>query len=236
MLRKTSSKWLLLLMVLLASRNVVASPRQNDYDESLIIRIQSGDISAIVEAGNSKNRVFVPYLREELKDQRHKGTDLSPKEPARHALAKLGETEQLQECWCRALNDDPDMGLATPLLFEQIGGWFSIQALQFFLTPAGKVHWNKAMAKYGAKNPHEDVIFPPPSALALETLAKLVPNPPPHADHLVLAPDEKDQQVKLWQNYIAAHKDELSKLQPTGEGVDFSDKACKNGKPVKKKR
>jgi len=33
---------------------------------------------------------------------------------------------------------------------------------------------------------------------------------------------------------MAAHKDELSKLQPTGEGVDFSDSACKDGKPRKK--
>src|ERR1700692_4107430 len=35
-------------------------------------------------------------------------------------------------------------------------------------------------------------------------------------------------------SHSTAHKRELGKLEPTGEGVDFSDKACKNGKPTKK--
>jgi hypothetical protein len=35
----------------------------------------------------------------------------------------------------------------------------------------------------------------------------------------------------MWRNWIAEHRAELSLLQPTGEGVDYSPSACKDGKP-----
>jgi len=37
-----------------------------------------------------------------------------------------------------------------------------------------------------------------------------------------------------WNDWIAAHRDELQKLAPTGEGVDYSERACKGGKPVRR--
>jgi len=43
------------------------------------------------------------------------------------------------------------------------------------------------------------------------------------------------EHIRIWQDWIAAHQNELNKLQPTGEGVDFSPNACKKGKPAKKK-
>ena len=97
----------------------------------------------------------MPYLRRELNDPRHKNTSLSPIEFARIALARLGEADQMQELWCRAISEDPDLG-------------------------------------------------------------------------------EGDLKAKIWDTWISDHKDELSRLMPTGEGVDLSDKACKNGKPIRK--
>src|SRR5437868_6054202 len=71
-------------------------------DQLLIQRIQAGDGAAIAEAGKSGNKLFIPYLKKELTDRRNLGTSLSPIGSARVALAKLGETDQMQEVWCRA--------------------------------------------------------------------------------------------------------------------------------------
>jgi hypothetical protein len=98
---------------------------QSKADEDLIRRIQSGDGAAMAEAGKSGNRLFVPFLRQQLKKRnRHVDTVGA----ARFALARLGETDQLQEVWCRAITDDPKRGLENPVFeLEQVGGWFSIQ-------------------------------------------------------------------------------------------------------------
>jgi hypothetical protein len=197
-------------------------------DEALIQRIQAGDAAAMTEAGRSGNRVFVQYLQHELKDRR---TQDGPARQAMIALARLGETDQLQEVWCRAITDDPKRGLENPVFeLEQVGGWFSIQGLEKLLTPEGLVHWHKL----SGKEKYSDATVDPLNVRALRTLPKVVPNPPVRYS----APTEQfraqthtQEEMKMWQDWIAAHKDELSKLQPTGEGVDFSDSACKNGKP-----
>jgi hypothetical protein len=203
----------------------------NPGDEALIQRIQVGDIKAIVEAGKSGKQLFVPYLRQKLNDSH---SDVRP--AATLALARLGETQQLQEYWCLALNEDPDKGQSTPLIFEQIGGWFSIQALEKFLPPEGELHWKRATDRYEAKHPGNDIQFPAPSYYALQTLPKVVPNPPAvgFTPAVISEVSERNREIKIWTDWIAGHKAELSKLEPTGEGVDFSDGACKNGKPRKK--
>jgi hypothetical protein len=42
--------------------------------------------------------------------------------------------------------------------------------------------------------------------------------------------------VPIWKAWIAEHRAELSLLQPTGEGVDFSPSRCKDGKVLEKRR
>jgi hypothetical protein len=205
----------------------LASETQNKNDDILIQRVVAGDTSAIAEAGKTGNKIFVPYLKEELKDRRNYGTSLSPIGVARLALAKLGERQQQQELWCLALTDDPPLGD-----FGYVSGWYAIQALQEFFTPQGPSHSYRRVHK----EKRQDFSYLPPRYSALKTLTELVPNPPAKFDPDAIAPSELERSAKIWREWIAAHKDELSKLQPTGEGVDFSDKACKNGKPTKKRK
>src|SRR5260370_19838910 len=118
---------------------------KNQADEVLIRRILAGEIAAIEEAGKSGNRLFVTYLRRELEDRTNDG---DPAQRARIALAQFGETDQLQEVWCRAITDDPKRGLENPTHeLEKVGGWFGIQGLQKLLTPDGLVHWHKPSGK-----------------------------------------------------------------------------------------
>jgi len=213
-----------------STQNASSEP-QSQLDEALIQRILAGDAAAIAEAGRSGNRLFVPYLRTALKNQ-NKQRDAAG--PARDALARLGEVDELQEVWCRAITDDPKQGISpSPYELESVGGWFGIQGLQKLLTPDGLVHWHKL----SDKEKSIDVSVDPLNLRALKTLPKVVPNPPvtySTAMEQLKAQIHTDDEIKNWQDWIAAHRDELSKLQPTGEGVDFSPNACKNGKPRKK--
>jgi len=90
-----------------------------------------------------------------------------------------------------------------------------------------------------AREKSSDVATEPLNLRALKTLPKVIPNPPVAYSTPIeqfKAQTHTQEEIKTWQDWIAAHRDELSRLQPTGEGVDFSDKACKNGKPTKKHR
>lgn len=205
------------------ARNSQSTPGESPSgrEEALIHRILVGDVAATTEAGRSGNRQFVPYLRQVLNDQ----SKAEVAGPARVALSRLGEINQMQEVWCQAITDDPKRGLKPSTYeLESVGGWFAIQGLEKLLTPDGLVKWHKPSEKERSN----DSLADPVSLTAFKALPKVIPN------HPAQLPDKEwNRQVKAWQDWIAAHKDELSKLQPTGEGVDFSNKACKNGKPAK---
>ena len=223
----------LLISSFCQTRSEAAKPAQSQHDIQLAEAIQQGNTGAISEAGRSGNRFFVPFLKRELTDRTHEFA----RSDARLLLAKLGEREQLQEQWCRSISESPTTSGVYPPIesFGYIGGWYSFQALQKLLEPEEEIHWNRAVDKYERKpsSPH-DIQYLRPSYKALETLSKMVPDPPvKFSPEVELNPNP---QAKIWQDWIAAHKDELSKLQPTGEGVDFSDSVCKNGKPRKKLR
>jgi hypothetical protein len=121
-------------------------------------------------------------------------------------------------------------------MFGDIGGWYSFQALQKFLEPAEEKRWEKALDKFYGHDRNQDVSFLPPWFWAVDTLARLVPNPPAEQVMVYGSPDPvtKERLVGIWQQWITEHKEELSKLEPTGEGVDFSANACKDGRPRKR--
>jgi len=193
-------------------------------DSFFLQKIQAGDKEAIADAGQSGDRSFVPYLRGALNNSGKHG---DARWNARIALARLGEIDQLQAVWCRAIVDLPKRGMWPGVEeLKLIGGWFAIQGLQKFLPPNDPVHWHKPTNE--EKN--SDVAYLPFYFGVLEALPAVVPNPPARSTPLE-AQFYSQELIKTWQEWIPAHKDELSKLQPTGEGVDFSDKACKNGKP-----
>ena len=219
-----------LLVAASYSANAHTSPaetRDNHTDE-LIQKIQAGDPAAIAEAGQSGNHVFVPYIRQAIKlDSKTRDTA----GPGRVALAKLGEPYQLQEEWCRAVSGNPHISYVAAIEeLGNIGGWFAIQGLQIFLTPEGE----NLVRNFTRKPRHiTDAMDPSPMQVALQTLPKTVPNPPigsPSSASGSLDP------TKIWRDWIAANKDKLNKLQPIGGGVDFSDAACRNGKPRKKRQ
>jgi hypothetical protein len=206
-----------------------AQSQQGQPNDKLAEEIRSGDLAGITEAGKTGNKTFIPFLQEQRKRSRQTH-DSARIQAVRLALARLGETKELQEFWCNSLTDDPSKGIRPALIFGEIGGWFSIKALVVFLTPEGQSHWRKAYSRSGGKYDN-DVVQGSPTYDVLDILPKLVPNPPAGPLSSDTRPGER--LTKLWQDWIASHKAELSKLEPTGANVDMSENACHNGHPKK---
>jgi IPT/TIG domain len=203
-------------------------------DDVFAKKIRAGDTEAIAAAGKSGKRVFLPVLQQLASSKKDKRVTWQ----TMIALAQLGQTEQLQEIWCRAITDRPNQGLQTPVEeLELVGGWFGIRALQQILTSPQLIHVHTP----AKADKYSDVISPSAQKRALLALTRLIPD----SSIRSIAIDfeiHPQQLIRIWQDWIAAHKDELSKLEPTGQGVDFSDKAvdfsdkaCKGGKPRKKR-
>src|SRR3954454_6287391 len=196
------------------------SSHQNGENSELIRRIQKGtDPQALLQAGSSGNTKFVPLLRERLRHDADKNNSLTPQ--ARMALAKLGDKQEQQALFCRVASgnmNEMQVGLSHELPY--VGGWFSIQIL------------DRVIRSELATNPRPvplppDLSFAPAQVYAREVAHKMFTDIPVQSGPAIPS-------VQQWNEYFNTHKTELSKLQPTGEGVKFSPDACKGGKVRKK--
>ena len=212
-------------------RNAPAT--SNSLPNDVIIReiVNDNDIDAIQQAGRSQIRGYIPYL-EQL--QRH------PKEfPVLTALRRLGDVRELQRTWCSSLESD---GPFKEL--EEIGGWYGVQAAEHLLLPEAQKRWRREHAKWG----QSDVPPPPsPAFWALVALSSIAPSSPDeirfsqtgssasrfsamisHTWDAEKHYNELKPYIAQWQKWIGSHEDELKRLNPTGEGVDLSQHACKD--------
>jgi hypothetical protein len=196
-------------------------------DSSLLIqKVKSGDPDAIAEAGRSGNKAYVPYLRKQLTSARYKGTNLSPATQSRMALAKLGEVDQLEDLWCNVTYSYP-----APLgQLSYVGGWYSVRVLKIVLNAES----DRVFERRARKQEASDVVYPPDSANALKTLTAMFPNGPRGSPEQWLTPTDRQNSIQQWNKWIADHTDELKKLEPSGDNVDLSIGACRDGKPKRK--
>jgi hypothetical protein len=203
----------------------------------------AGDL--ILEAGASGDRTLVPYLRTLLVDPQTKHLNLLLREDrleqeisdkAERALAKLGETDQLQKVYCAAWSERPRRMLEAIDNLKYIGGWAGIRGLQQMLDADER--YKAGFQKYHQERLYHDSLLlrEPPSNQALLGLPKIVPNPP---DMDLPAPDpqlyngDRQQYYRdaqklsvVWKQWIADHQDSLSKLEPTADDIDISESTC----------
>jgi hypothetical protein len=163
------------------------------------------------------------------------------------SLARLGETQHLQKFLCESRNART---AETAGELPRIGGWYAIQGLLFLLTD----EWNKEARKYANERNRQRGDLPevyPQQFHVVVGLGMLVPTapaplvvrPPGANDTPLEGPltrfyENRDRLVREWPAWVAGHTDELRNLEPTGEGVDFSAKACdmKSGEPRRRSR
>jgi hypothetical protein len=179
--------------------------------------IQLGDSAAIYKAGQTgDSKFFIPVLRGRLKRSDNEGE----RDAIRMAMGKLGDTNTLQGFYCDAVKS---LGLqVNPREIEYVGGGFWIRTLGALLDLDARFH--------KAKLPDtSDVRFNPPSYSALYELPRVVPKGP-ITQRDFLSPDEEQQAICVWKAWIASHEHEIDKMEPNGEGVVFSEKACRGWK------
>ena len=174
--------------------------------------IKSGDSPAtVMAAGESVNKSFIPVLRSVLHKKNYPN-----KGEAEIALAKLGDTAELQEFYCAiAVGNETEVDNSIGSL-RYIGGAFSFRIIKDVL---GEQLASGPM-KPDPQAP-SDVLMGPPTSRAVQSFQQLLPKAQVQENH---------RDYKPWLEYLDQHWSELSKLEPTGEGVEFSLGACNHGK------
>ena len=150
----------------------------------------------------------------------------------------------LLQNWGTVLSSNICGALGSFSAFESIGGWYGVRASEYFLLPGAQKRWKKQRQKWQ----HSDVPPPPsPAFWALVALSKIVPSAPDEIRFdrnggigsnfdmgLQHTRDAQEHYTELepfivqWEEWIAAHREELRKLKPTGDDVNFSPSGCKN--------
>jgi hypothetical protein len=183
--------------------------------------IRANDSRAIRDAGLSRDRIYLEALAGALPRRQNIPGDYMVQE----ALAQLGDTRQLQAIWCASTAERNYRSFNITSSLARIGGWFAIRGFDYLMSPEGDKNWMAAL-RYQEKN--TDAVQVSPKFYIVRTLPKLIPNS-------VRTPEfgtgSEHVLADKWRSWIAEHREELSVLQPTGEGVGYSPAACKDGKP-----
>jgi hypothetical protein len=148
---------------------------------------------------------------------------------SRIARARLGDEKEQQQFVCELYSADKQTMQSMALVdLPKIGGWYAIQMYRELLSPGARIRF------YRAKNkPDRDsTSVSEPRIWSLAQLPKIVPNPPLNLPDPNLDNQELLRQVQLWKDWIHANEMSLRKLEPTGEGIDFSGRSCEGNRSI----
>jgi hypothetical protein len=217
-------KILLPLMGVLTIWGFAQSPTSHEF-QILAIKVADGDKSAILRAGESGDRSFIPVLREAIKrysksdkpvnaDTDYDRQGLSSEtvsSAARLALARLGDISEQQAIFCEMYSKNTDIhAYAMGVKLPYIGGWYRINALMEFLQdrPENAMGW----AKF-------DTGYPNLMRSAVLELRRLFPDgPAPKGPENLLFGGllaYREDALK-WQQWIESHKKKLMQMKPAG--------------------
>jgi hypothetical protein len=217
-----------ILLVLILSSHVFAvqnaSKLSPDAKEAMIADIAGG--RSLLEAGKTGDSAFIAPLRSYLASR---SADSFSRRQAVMALARLGDQRAQQQIVCVFYGDDKiAMQDTAETYLPYIDGWFAIRLYGYLLSPEADKRFLKAK-----KPESSDMTYVSPIVWALMQLPQVAPNPPlaPFDPGAGNPKRDPQQEGKVWLNWIQEHQTSLQQLAPTGEGVDYSGKACKHFKP-----
>ena len=136
------------------------------------------------------------------------------------SFAKMGEREPLQQILCELDFGAPVVQSSAFGKLQYVGGWFSIKALSKYL-PDSPVNMQGKYDAFG--------MYVSPQIMAMKILPLVVSNPPlgvANAMRLVTFNGEREQAVKTWIEWLGKNSDSLRVLQPVGEDIVSTEKAC----------
>jgi hypothetical protein len=201
---------------------VLHSQTQSTQFKKNATGIADYDKASIIRAGSSRNRAYIPYLRDILTST---PAYRSPAEKeAVIALVKLGDKERSRELECDLLSNEPGKwGYLADTMLPKIKGWFSIRAYYYMLSDNQEFQEKLKQPEY-----HTDSIFVSPVITALWELPRIVPHPPALPSIRTISSDSEGRQlIKRWKVWIRQHHAELERLRPVGQrGLSFSPAGC----------
>jgi hypothetical protein len=237
------------LIVLLTS--LVSTGCAQDRKPDLHEEIRKGEITAILKAGSTGDRNYVPDLRAQLRVGR-KAIGTTPGS-AQMVLAKLGEAEQMKEVFCELYD------LSNPVIQDEavkklayVGGYGSIRALETLLRDDPTFTGGRS---FPPPPPHsvsearfDEVTYGELSHLAVDALAGLVPGQPipktlakqahgspPTLFIFPLLPPSKQvgwidrrKEAQIWRDWYLENDPKLRalNLEPQYSSLDFTALKC----------
>lgn len=185
--------------------------------------IEGGSRQTLLSAGETGYWELIPALKNRLADP-ESFDDEEEKTAIKMALAKLGDREQMQALVCKLNRGDPaEMQTVALDQIPYVGGWYAIRIYRELMMPAAQARF--ALAKARVSN--NDLALAEPRWWAVSSLPNVAPYPlPPGIDYgfnLAQVPEYSQK----WSAWIQENENRLKKLQPTGAGVDFSGRSCK---------
>ena len=183
--------------------------------EDLVRGILRGDPALIYEAGKSADKSIAYFLQQ----QKQTGSTSSGRRAASLAFAKLvDDRQQLQQIFC----EFEASGSITAELREEIvyvGGRFAILTSAAALTKR-IVSPSVPPIAFQTAGPMD------PADAALSILPRLVPRPPTSGFALNSSTRREDQ-IRIWREWIRSHESEIEQMKPFGKGVIFSRAGCR---------
>ncbi|SRR5216683_3666885 len=187
--------------------------------------IQDYDQTAIVRAGSSGNRAYMPYLRSIVTST--SGYRSPAEEEAVIALVKLGDKEKSRELECNLLTNDPgEWEYLAETMLPKIKGWFAIRAYYYMLGHNEEYEQNLKQQEY-----QSDSVFVSPIIKAVWYLPRIVPRSPLPAVQSIY--DRRVPELaQSWKSWILRHRAQLEQLRPVGQkGLAVSSAGCPTAKP-----
>ena len=138
------------------------------------------------------------------------------------SLAQMGEREPLRQILCELNFGAPVVQSSAFGKLRYVGGWFSIKALSEYL-PDSPVNMQGKYDAFG--------VYVSPQIMAMKILPLVVPNPPlgvANAMRLITFNEEREQAVKTWIEWLGKNSASLRVLQPVGEDIVSTEKACRD--------
>lgn len=191
--------------------------------DEVIAGINRYDGSAIREAGRRRDANFLPFLKERLANIPAGYDDKA----LRLALARFGDKQELQRIVCEIRGSSPRAAYDAWAKLAYVQGSFSIALIEPLLDKddARGFFSRQQMRKYHRDFGKDEVLLPARD-FALAVLPAAVPGGPqpnrPNSSGV-----DKQQLATAWKQWLRSHRDAISSLQPTGEGIDYKGKSCR---------
>jgi hypothetical protein len=203
------------LLAAIVAQSLVGCPQSQVNSSESPIVIGASDLPSnnlIRSDGHSS-----PALRESLKPigfwRQHRSDSI--------ARVRSGNVATLQAVFCE-VEEVAGIDPQVQQKLQRIGGGFAVLTLATLFdrdSDYERIVKNKKLWR-----PGQDYLLEYPSTIALRLLSEIVNKPPTTGPTFNRKEDQ--HKIEMWRKWIVSNREQIKDMQPNGDGVVFSNKAC----------